>query len=108
MRHVTDWHDAGLVDLVPGSHRVVDIAGRPVLLTRQGDRFFATDAVCPHKFAMLGEGTFGDACVTCPQHEATFSLETGQPGEGEGWAGRLPVHDVQLVNDRVQVRLTSG
>lgn len=94
-------------DALPtGQPRIHDVDGVPVLLLRQGDRIHAVDAVCPHKFTPLADGTFDEGCVTCPQHDATFDLATGVPGDGEGWAGRLPVHEARAKDGQVQVRLS--
>ncbi len=91
-----------------GEPRVHDVDGTLVLLLRQGDRLHATDALCPHKFTALADGTFGDRCVTCPQHDATFDLRSGAPGDGEAWAGRLPVHEARIRDGTVEVRLRSA
>ncbi len=53
------------------------------------NRWYATQAACPHKGdAVLGRGILGDSCgtpkVACPFHKRTFSLETGQCTSGEG------------------------
>lgn len=101
------WLDAGPDDLADGGMVARLVGGRMVLLVRQGERLHATDGTCPHKFADLSEGTLGDGCLTCPQHEATFDLRTGLPGAQEGWAGRLPVHRVQSVDGRLQVQSLS-
>ena len=55
----------------------------------QQNRWYATQAACPHKGdAVLGRGILGDSCgaakVACPFHKRTFSLETGQCTSGEG------------------------
>lgn len=101
------WHDAG-DDLADGEADQRLVAGNMLYVVRQGDRLHAVDAVCPHKFALLADGELGDGCVTCPQHEATFDLATGAPGEGEGWAGRLPVHEARVEDGRIQVRLATS
>lgn len=100
-----EWHDAGLADLADGVCDARDVDGRMVMVVRQADRWFATDATCPHKFTLLTEGAFGDACVTCPQHDATFDLTTGDAGNDSSWAGRLPVHEIRLSGERVEIRL---
>ena len=99
------WHDVGPNDLDDGRPRTVTVGDRMVMLLRQGDAWHAVDAVCPHKFAMLADGALGNGCVTCPQHEATFDLTTGAPGDGEAWAGQLPVHEVRSADGRLKVRL---
>lgn len=94
------WTDAGAAT---DGQRIVDVGGERLLVVVQGDRAFASDGLCPHKFGPLQEGTFGPGCVTCPIHDATFDLATGRPGDGEGWAGTLPVCEARITAGRVEV-----
>ena len=57
---------AGLVD------------GEDVLLTRQGDAFFAVGAFCTHYHGPLAHGLIVGETVRCPWHHACFSLRTGE------------------------------
>ncbi len=80
----------------------------PILLVRDGDRVYASDSLCPHKFTSLEGGHVAQGCITCPLHEATFNLESGEPGPDEQWAGRLPVYETRVVAGRVEVRGLGG
>src|SRR4030095_2581984 len=74
-----------------------------VLLTRQGDEFFAVGAHCTHYHGPLAEGLIAGDTVRCPWHHACFSLRTGE-------ALRAPALDpvacwrVERVGDTVFVR----
>lgn len=98
------WHDVApagsFKDGVPQRHIVAD---QMVMVLRQGGAWYGANALCPHKYGALSDGKVGDGCITCPIHDATFDLETGEPGEGEDWAGRLAVFPVQVHNGMIQV-----
>ena len=64
---------------LPDGWTVVGVAdGEDVLLTRQGDAFFAVGASCTHYHGPLAEGLVVGDTVRCPWHHACFSLRTGE------------------------------
>jgi NADPH-dependent 2,4-dienoyl-CoA reductase/sulfur reductase-like enzyme/nitrite reductase/ring-hydroxylating ferredoxin subunit len=63
--------------LSDGSMLAGHAQGKPVLLARQGDEFFAIGAVCSHYSGPLPEGLLVGDTVRCPWHHACFSLRTG-------------------------------
>ena len=49
-----------------------------VFRTRAG-KFFATQALCPHREGPLADGLLGGTTLECPLHAYKFDLATGQP-----------------------------
>ncbi len=92
-----------LRDLPDGATVVGVVDGEDVLLTRQGETFFAVGAFCTHYHGPLAEGLAVGDTVRCPWHHACFSLRTGE-------ALRAPALDplacwrVERVGDTVFVR----
>ncbi len=99
------WHDAGALDALGEGLHLRLIGTQQVLVVRRGDEVFATEPLCPHKFALLSDGELLDGCIKCPQHEAHFDPATGQPGEGEEWAGQLPTWPCRVEDGRIQVQI---
>lgn len=75
---------AVLADSELGSEpKTAMLDGIALLLSRDArGEVVAVSAVCTHRGAPLGEGTFSDGCVTCPWHAGKFDLSTGSVLEG--------------------------
>ncbi|MDE0417220.1 MAG: aromatic ring-hydroxylating dioxygenase subunit alpha [bacterium] len=73
------WTFAGLASELAetGDVRPVDVAGRPLILTRGGDGAIrAFHNVCPHRGARLVvENLDGAAMMTCPYHSWTYGMD---------------------------------
>lgn len=94
-------------DLQDGVPVEVELADGPVLLLLLlGGTVYATEGLCPHKFATLADGTVRGDCLTCPLHEAAFDLRTGE--SDEPWAGRLQIYATRVRDDRVEVALPTS
>ena len=61
-------------ELKSGEMTRVVIAGKEILIARQGDKFFAADNRCPHMGGNLSKGKLKGHIVTCPVHESQFDL----------------------------------
>ena len=72
--------EAGIsVELVPDGGMLAGHArGKPVVLARRGDEWFAIGSVCSHYSGPLPEGLMLGDTVRCPWHHACFSLRTGE------------------------------
>lgn len=87
------WHPACRVDDIPedgGACALID--GRQIAIfnfARRGE-WYATDNQCPHRQQMaLSRGMIGsqgdEPKVACPFHKKTFSLQTGQCLNDDGY-----------------------
>jgi apoptosis-inducing factor 3 len=66
-----------ITDVPDGGIMAGHAQGKPVLLARSGDEWFAIGAVCSHYSGPLPEGIMVGDTVRCPWHHACFSLRTG-------------------------------
>jgi 3-phenylpropionate/trans-cinnamate dioxygenase ferredoxin subunit len=92
-------------DFVDGATRRVEVEGIPVCVVRLGDDWYAIGDTCSHAEFSLSEGdVWPDECeIECPKHGATFSLRTGEPQTLPA-TQPVPVYDVVIVGDTVEVR----
>jgi nitrite reductase (NADH) small subunit len=89
-----DWFDIGTIADIPsrGARCVVTPQGRIGVFRTADDRIFALRDHCPHKGGPLSQGIVHGAAVTCPLHNWTISLETGEAlGADHGSVKTIPV-----------------
>ena len=71
-------HDLGLVAEFPEGRVVArDVAGKPVLILREGAQVSAVGGECTHAGAPLAQGVVHQGRIVCPWHKATFCLRGG-------------------------------
>lgn len=80
-----------------------DLNGIPLLISRTASGVSAISAVCTHRGAPLGEGTFADGCVRCPWHGSRFRLEDGAIVAGPATFPQ-PRFEARINGDQVEVR----
>ncbi|WP_198264346.1 nitrite reductase small subunit NirD [sulfur-oxidizing endosymbiont of Gigantopelta aegis] len=84
---MSNWIEVGQLDEIPqqGS-RIVKTADFNIAVFRTvNDEVFAIKDSCPHKQGQLSQGIVHGNKVTCPLHNWTISLESGEalgPDEG--------------------------
>lgn len=81
----------------------VMVAGVPVVLLRQGERFSALSATCPHAGGPLDEGELTGDVVECPWHGARFCLRDGRVLTGPATV-RAPRYDVRVENGQLALK----
>ena len=78
---------SGKEEIKSGHMKMVNVAGREILLARVGDDFYATDNRCPHMGGNLSQGTLQKTVVTCPLHHSQFDLTDGHVVRWTDWSG---------------------
>lgn len=93
--------------VAPGQMIGVDVGEHRMAVYNVNGRFFATQNVCTHAFAILSDGWLDDAVIECPLHGGRFEVSTGRvlcgPAEED-----LQTFEVRVVYDTVEVRLPDG
>jgi nitrite reductase/ring-hydroxylating ferredoxin subunit len=77
------WSTAAkIADFSEKTLKAVIVDGKPIIISKLNDRFFAIDAICPHKFGYLPMGSINGTCIVCPAHGAEFDFTTGKLTKG--------------------------
>jgi thiamine pyrophosphate-dependent acetolactate synthase large subunit-like protein/nitrite reductase/ring-hydroxylating ferredoxin subunit len=98
------WHRVEDADLpADGRVRSTVVDGRPVALTRCGERLGALENRCPHQGGPVGEGSIENGWLRCPWHGYDYDPLTGRPPEG--FSDAVVAYDVDDREDGVYVRL---
>lgn len=102
---MSNWLEVAHLDDIPqqGS-RLVKTADYNIAVFRTvDDDVFALKDACPHKQGPLSQGIVHDRKVTCPLHNWTISLETGEAlGPDEGCTN---VFNTKVEDGRVLIEL---
>ena len=62
-----------------GKKKMVSVKGRLLMVTRQDDGLFATEALCRHMRWPLAWGAkVEDDCIRCPLHQTTHRIDDGE------------------------------
>lgn len=67
-----------VADLPPGQAREVTLGGQVIALFNVAGTFHALPGRCPHRGGPLGQGFVDGAQVSCPWHNWTFDVTTGE------------------------------
>jgi nitrite reductase/ring-hydroxylating ferredoxin subunit len=101
------WVAVGPLEQLEDQRAVrVDVDGQPVMLARDGERFFAVASRCTHQGASLQRGPlkFGAVDqVTCPVHGSVFGLADGRVLRGPAMTP-LRAYEVRVTDGRIEVR----
>ena len=74
------WHNVMKSNkLKPGKKKMKAVKGKMIMVGRQGDALFATEALCRHmRWPLAWGGKVKDDCIRCPLHQTTHKLSDGE------------------------------
>jgi NAD(P)H-dependent nitrite reductase small subunit len=84
-------------ELPPGQAAEVTVGDRAVALFNVGGTFHAVTNRCPHRGGPLGQGFVEGSQVSCPWHNYTFDVTTGEN-----------VVNAELKIERYEVKVEGG
>ena len=74
-----EWNSVAPVsEFPPGTCRRLLVNGVSIAVFNVGGDFYAIEDLCSHEAEPLYNGKIDGIEITCPRHEARFSLRTGE------------------------------
>ena len=71
-----------LINLHDGYRKTIKVDSLEVLLVQESGERFVIQSRCPHRGQALEKGDVANGSITCPWHQFTFDLMTGQHEDG--------------------------
>jgi Fe-S cluster biogenesis protein NfuA/nitrite reductase/ring-hydroxylating ferredoxin subunit len=96
---------AKLREIADGETRIVIVDDHSLLLSRFANSVTCFENACAHMGLPFDGGIFESGFVTCPHHGFQYALDSGECLTTP--QVQLQPHDVRVVGDRIEVRLTS-
>ncbi len=95
---------ASVDELQPGQMKLLQVAGRRIVLARTEAGYVAFDDHCTHRGGSLADGTLACGTVCCPWHGSQFDVQTGAVKAGPA---KTPIHTypVRQVGDEVRLQV---
>jgi nitrite reductase/ring-hydroxylating ferredoxin subunit len=90
-------------EVPPGVMKMVQVAGREVLLANVDGECYAMGNVCTHEEGPLDQGRLEEYEVECPWHGSRFDIRTGQVMIGPA-SRPEPVYEVKLEGTNILIR----
>jgi 3-phenylpropionate/trans-cinnamate dioxygenase ferredoxin subunit len=99
-----EWTDvAAATEFLPDTCRRAEVDGVAMAVFNVDGRYYAIEDLCSHESETLSNGKLTGLEITCPRHEARFSLVTGEALSPPAYEP-VAVFPVRVENGRVQVR----
>jgi nitrite reductase (NADH) small subunit len=92
-----------VADLPPGRAAEVVVSGQAIALFNVAGAFHALAGRCPHRGGPLGQGILDGSRVSCPWHNYTFDVTTGENVVSADL--RVARHEVKVDDGMVLVKV---
>lgn len=79
----------------------VQVNKKRICLIKTHDRWFATQAKCPHAGADLSQGWCKNGKLICPFHRYEYDLQTGKGAPGQG--DYIDTYPLQIRQDGIYI-----
>lgn len=89
-------------DIVEGEVYRFDVGNNPLLVTRNEGKIIITQAICTHEEADLTLGILTSGNITCPLHQATFNLTSGQVISGPNGEDTESINPLRVFHSKVE------
>lgn len=96
---------AKIGELAENGKKLVQVAGKSILLVYSEGQYFAIDKLCTHDHEQLLGGAVRKCTILCPIHGARFSLKNGRPFGPPAFEA-LTTYPVRVEGDEIQVCAT--
>jgi nitrite reductase (NADH) small subunit len=92
-----------VADLPPGQAAEITVAGQAIALFNIDGTFHALANRCPHRGGPLGQGFVDGSQVSCPWHNWTFDVTTGENVAGPDL--KVARYEVKVEDEHVCLKL---
>ena len=89
-------------EVPPGTKKLVEVAGQPILICHSNDRLFAISNICSHAQQTLECGRMSRGWIACPLHGARFELATGRAMNPPA-TKPIATYEVRVVDEWIEV-----
>lgn len=90
-------------ELKDGSMKLVNVAGKDILLARHGNQVYAVSNRCAHMGCSLANGQLKEYIVTCPCHGWSFDVRNGDYQKAKQI--KLATYACKIQNGKIHVKL---
>jgi nitrite reductase (NADH) small subunit len=99
------WIDVGRIEDIPqrGARRIATPRGDIAVFRTSSDEVFALLDRCPHKGGPLSQGIVHGRAVSCPLHNWSIDLASGEAMGADAGKGCAPSFQVRVADGIIQI-----